>query len=145
MALQSPQGLTDITALELVGDIITEAALGTPAVDLFLSRDPGTNTVGLTTIVQEGDGIPAQTFGRAIAVESNSVTVIVYGQPEDYEGPRARARALRYLIAAQGNYVSRGVTMHAAVPRGGALPLGRDAQGRELFSITFDVAWEPAP
>lgn len=144
MALKTAQGTTAITALELVGDIVVEAALGTYAVDLFLNRDPGVTTAGLTTIVQEGDGIPAQTFGRAIAVENNAVTVIVYGQPEDYENPRQRARALRYLIAAQGDYESRGVKMHAAVPRGGVLPLGRDALHRELFSITFDVAWEPA-
>lgn len=143
MALKTPQTTTAITALELVGDVIIEAGLGTPAVDLFLTRDPGTVTEGLVTIVQEGDGIPAATFGRGVAVENNAVTVIVYGDSEDYETPRARARALRYLLAAQGDYVSRGVTMHAAVPRGGALPLGRDALGRELFSITLDVAWEP--
>ncbi len=145
MPLNTPQGTTAITALELVGDAIIEAGLGTAAVDLFLTRDPGTTTTGLTTIVQEGDGIPAATFGRAVAVENNAVTIIVYGQPEDYEAPRARARTLRYLLAAQTDYVSRGVLMHAAVPRGGALPLGRDALGRELFSITLDVSWEPAP
>jgi hypothetical protein len=79
-----------------------------------------------------------------VAVENNAVTIVVYGDPEDYQTPRARARTLRYLLAAQGDYVSRGVRMLAAVPRGGALPLGRDALSRELFSITLDVAWEPA-
>lgn len=144
MALNAPQAAGEITALELVGDLIVEAGLGTSAVDLFLTRDPGTVTAGLCTIVQEGDGIPLATFGRGVAVESQAVTIIVYGNPEDYTGPRARARALRYLLAAQGGYTSRGVTMMAATPRGGVLPLGRDALSRELFSITLDVVWEPA-
>lgn len=143
MALKPYQGTTTITALELVRDVIVEAALGTPAVDLFLSRDPGTSE-GLTTIVQEGDGIPLATFGRAVAVEVNAVTIIVYGVPEDLLTPKQRARTLRYLLAAQTDYVSRGVKMHAAVPRGAALHLGRDAKSREMFSITLDVAWEPA-
>ncbi len=145
MALNTPQGTTAITALELVGDVIVEAGYGTYATNLFLTRDPGTISTGLVTIVQEGDGIPAATFGRDVAVENNSVTIVVYGDPEDYETPRARARTLRYLLAAQGPYASRGVTMIAALPRGGALPLGRDALSRELFSVTLDIAWEPAP
>lgn len=145
MTLAPAQATSEITALELVGDVIIEAGYGTLATDLFLTRDPGTVTAGLVTIVQEGDGIPAATFGRGVAVENNAVTVIVYGDPEDYLTPRARARTLRYLLAAQGDYISRGVKMLAAVPRGGALPLGRDALSRELFSITLDVAWEPAP
>lgn len=144
MALDAYQGTTAITALELIGDVIVEAGFGTYATNLFLTRDPGTVTTGLCTIVQEGDGNPLATFGRGIAVESNAVTVIVYGNSEDYETPRTRARTLRYLIAAQSDYTSRGVRMHAAIPRGAALPLGRDANGRELFSITFDVSWEPA-
>lgn len=145
MTLKTPQGTTAITALELVGDVIVEAGYGVAGTNLFLTRDPGTNTAGLTTIVQEGDGIPLITMGRPVAVENNSVTIIVYGQPEDYEAPCLRARTLRYLIAAQTDYTSRGVKMHAAIPRGGALPLGRDALGREMFSITLDVSWEPAP
>jgi hypothetical protein len=145
MALNTPQGTTAITALELVGDIIVEAGYGTYASNLFLTRDPGTVTSGLVTIVQEGDGIPLSTFGRDVALESNSVTIVVYGDPEDYDTPRTRARTLRYLVAAQGPYTSRGVTMTAAVPRGGALPLGRDALSRELFSVTLDILWEPAP
>jgi hypothetical protein len=144
VTLAPAQATSEITALELVGDVIVEAGLGTLATDLFLTRDPGTVTEGLVTIVQEGDGIPEATFGRAVAVENNAVTIVVYGDPEDYQTPRARARTLRYLLAAQGDYVSRGVRMLAAVPRGGALPLGRDALSRELFSITLDVAWEPA-
>lgn len=143
MAFTAAQSTTTITALELVGDLLVEAGLGTYATDLFLTRDPGTKTAGLCTIVQEGDGLPSTTFGRGVAVESNSVTVIVYGDPEDYAGPRARARTIRYLLAAQGNYVSRGVTMYAAVPRGGVLPLGRDGLSREMFSVTADVSWEP--
>jgi hypothetical protein len=144
MALATPQPTTEITALELVGDCIIEAGYGTASVDLFLTRDPGTTTAGLTTIVQEGDGLPAATFGRPVAIEHTAVTIVVYGDPEDYTTPRARARTLRYLLAAQGDYVSRGVRMLAAVPRGGVLPLGRDALSRELFSLTLDVAWEPA-
>jgi hypothetical protein len=144
MTIKAYQGTTAITALELVGDCIVEAGYGTAAVDLFLTRDPGTTT-GLTTIVQEGDGLPAATFGRAVAVESSTVTIVVYGAPEDYETPRARARTLRYLLAAQGDYTSRGVRMLAAVPRGGVLPLGRDSLSRELFSTTLDISWEPAP
>lgn len=144
MTLKPYQTSTPITALELVGDAIVEAGFGTLAQTVFLTRDPGTVTAGLCTIVQEGDGIPLTTFGRGIAVESNSVTVIVYGDPEDYTGPMMRARAIRYMLAAQGNYESRGVTMTAAVPRGAVLPLGRDAAQREMFSVTFDVAWEPA-
>lgn len=143
MTLKTAQATTAITALELVGDIIVEAGLGVYQTDLFLSRDPGTVTAGLCTIVQEGDGIPSATFGRAVAVENNAVTVVVYGDPEDYQAPMLRARTLRYLLAAQGDYVSRGVRMMAAVPRGGALPLGRDSLSRELVSITVDVAWEP--
>lgn len=144
MALATPQAAGEITALELVGDAIAEAGYGTLAVDLFLTRDPGQTTTGLCTIVQEGDGIPKATFGLGVAVESQAVTIIVYGEPEDYLTPRARARTLRYLLAAQGNYTSRGVTMMAATPRGGVLPLGRDALSRELFSLTLDVVWSPA-
>lgn len=144
MTIKPYQGTTAITALELVGDAIVEAGLGTLAADVFLSRDPGTVTAGLVTIVQEGDGIPAATFGRGVAVEANSVTIIVYGDPEDYTGPLQRARTLRYMLAAQNGYTSRGVTMSAAIPRGGALHLGRDSVKREMFSVTLDVTWEPA-
>lgn len=145
MTIKTYQANTNATALELVADAIVEAGYGTLATDVFLTRDPGTVTSGLCTIVQEGDGIPLATMGRAVAMETNLVTVIVYGDPEDYTTPRSRARALRYMLAAQGNYVSRSTTMLAAVPRGGVLPLGRDALSRELFSITLDVSWEPLP
>lgn len=143
MALKPAPDAQPITGLELVRDIIAEAGLGQPHVDLFMAKDPGTVQAGIVTLVQESDDIPHLTMGTAVAVESQQVNVIVYGDPEDYGTPRARAMRLRYLIAAQSDYVSRGVRMLAAIPLGNALPLGRDQRERELFSINFTVTWEP--
>lgn len=131
------------TAMELIADLIIAktpgAALDT---DVFLGYQQDKN--GLCRYVIDGPGgNPTFTMGKAVALEQAIVDVIVQGDPTDYVQSRTEMMRLRYIIANQGEYTSRGLRMLYAEP-GNISSQGRDKRNQEVFSTTFTVTLEPS-
>ncbi|WIC89049.1 minor capsid protein [Arthrobacter phage Ottawa] len=140
------------TALEVCADAIAAAGYAVEGSTMFLGLevdgdiDKGLATIvaDAITVVTEADGVPYLTYGLPVALENPRIQVITRGAPEDYPGPKQQAMRIRYHLASLHDYTSRGVTLHAAVPLGSILPLGKDANGRHRFSINFTATTSPS-
>lgn len=141
------------TAGDIVMDAMAAAGLGTPAQDLFCLFLPdgdidaalGTEVPGLVRVISEEDDQPHLTMGTIVALEGQRVQVIVRGAiGEDPLVAKAEALRIRYTIGALSDFESRGLKLLNASPQGSLLPLGRDARGREQFSLNFRTTMEPA-
>lgn len=138
-----------VTALELVADIVLNSTSPVLVYEqnlfvAYMGEDSATQP-GLIYHVLEGPAAaPEQTMGTVVAVEHQSVDVIVFGNPGDYKGPKDEALRLRYLIMSMGDHVFNGLRMLYANPRGNVVPLGRDKLRRCNFMVSFDVACDPS-
>lgn len=143
--------IIEATALEVIADAIAAAGHGTIGTDLFmgLEVDGPVDSAADSEIpdaivtVTEGEGIPEQTFGKAVALERPTITVTVRGETGDYIGPKLKAIAIRYEVAALSDYTSRGLRLLTANPLGSILPLGVDTEGRHRFSVKFNASADP--
>jgi hypothetical protein len=134
------------TALELIYDLVNANTPGlTPSVNLFLGYEPPSSpTDTLVYFIDEGATPQSEyTMGTIVAVEHQTVDVIIYGVPTDYVSPKRECQRLRYVIASQQNYVSRGLRLLYAMPKGNVKSLGRDPNNRAVFMASFECFLDP--
>lgn len=131
------------TAVELLIDLILAKTPGSVFnTDVFASYTQ--DKTGLSRFVMNASGgTPGLTMGKAIAYEEQVVDVLVQGDATDYVQARTEMMRLRYLIANQGEYTSRGLRMMYAQP-GNVDFQGRDKHNQDLFSTTFTVLLDPS-
>lgn len=139
--------VTNVTAIEVVRDLIVEAGWGEPGVSLHIGRDPDLDpqqAAEFTTFLTEGDEMPHTTMGLPVAAEASTVQVIVRGERQEYLAPRGRALNLRYYLLGAGEQTRRGVRLFGLTPIGSVLHLGTDGHERHRFSVNFSAVWEVA-
>lgn len=147
MVLVNTPTVVNVTAMEVIRDLIVERGWGVAGTDLHLGVDPDLTPAesgSLHTFLTEGDEMPHETMGLPVAAEASTIQVVVRGLPDDYLTPRGRALDLRYFLLSQGEQTRRGVRLLGLVPIGGVLPLGRDGHQRDRFSLNFTAVWEAA-
>jgi hypothetical protein len=131
------------TAMELIADLIIAKTPGAVLnTDVFMAYTQDKN--GLCRFVLDAPGgAPQFTMGTAVALEEAVIEVLVQGDPTDYVQARTEMMRLRYLIANQGEYTSRGLRMLYAQP-GNINSQGRDKRNQEIFSTMFTISLEPS-
>jgi hypothetical protein len=129
--------------MELIADLIIAKTPGAALnKDVFTAYQQDIN--GLCRFVMDAPGgAPMFTMGTGIALEEQVIEVVVQGDPTDYVQSRTEAMRLRYLIANQGEFTSRGLRMLYAMP-GNINSQGRDKRNQEIMSTMFTVTLDPS-
>lgn len=127
-----------MSVLSEIAGVIVSLGQGTLGTDLFIGSQP--ETPDACIVVLDRGGIPSDLgFGYSgIQHEYPSVQVLVRGEPEDYEAPRAIAEIIYQGLAEIQATTLSGTLYFLIRPTQPPFDIGTDANQRHQIAVNVD-------
>lgn len=125
--------------LDVVGQILEDAGIGTLATDLFLSRMPDAPDVCWT--VYEFESLDPDEPFSGFGIDRPGLQVVTRAAREDYPTARDNLILARDVLADIAEYESGTNILHRVRPLGSVIPLEFDINLRPRLALNFQVWW----